>query len=146
LSDYVIAVPLAFGNQLKLGQFYLSSNIPGSATHGLDEAKSEGKSFEPTHKQGVLAMSLDDFVRLENVAFPNHIKIDVDGLEKTIVENMANVLADPRLKSVIIEIAETVSHGSIEHTIKSHGFREEYRETVGATEEERVFNILFVRR
>jgi len=145
LSDQIIPIPLAFGDRLKLGQFFLSSNVPGSATHGLDEPKSEGIPFEPTHKQGIIAMPLNEFIRLETVDFPNHIKIDVDGLEKTIVENMNDVLADQRLKTVIIEIAELLSKGRIEKMIELHGFHEEDKEFVGSNGQ-RIFNKLFQRK
>ena len=38
--------------------------------------------FVPHHVQGVLLESMDYFVIYEDIGFPTHIKIDVDGVEK----------------------------------------------------------------
>lgn len=144
LDRWIIPIPLAFGDRLKLGNFYLSSEIPGSATHALDSPISEGNAFNPVRRQGILAISLDEFVNLENSEFPNHIKIDVDGLEKQIINNMAKTLEDKRLKSICIEIAENVSHGKIESIITKNGFNVEYLEEWN-NEYGKFSNIVYVR-
>ena len=122
LSDIVTSVPLAFSRQFKLGEFFLSSNEPGSATHGLNTPESEGIEFLPTHRQGVLSMSVDQFVEMENAYFPNHIKLDVDGLEGEIIDSMSKTLSDTRLHSIVIEIATELSNGTIENKIIEAGF------------------------
>ncbi len=48
--------------------------------------------------------SIDSYAYETEDRFPNYIKIDVDGQEDKIVDGMAKVLCDPRLKSVLIEI------------------------------------------
>ena len=131
LDSLVIPVPLAVGSSLKLGQFFLSKFVHGAATHGLDRPESDGKSFIPAHVQGIVVMSLDQLVMLEGIEFPNHIKIDVDGLEKEIVTHMGAVLKDRRLKTILIEVAEHLSQGFIEKTIESAGFRLENSESMG---------------
>ena len=56
LCHWLTPIPLAFGNSLKLGEFFLSPNETGSATHGLDAPVSDGKVFNPSHRQGILAI------------------------------------------------------------------------------------------
>ena len=90
-----------------------------------------------------MAISLDEFVRLSDVKFPNHIKIDVDGLEGIIVENMKNIMNDVRLKSLIIEIAVNLSKGRIEKEIKKYGFKEKFREILDPKGETK--NILIIK-
>jgi FkbM family methyltransferase len=123
LGEYITAIPIAFGNSLELGSFFLSSNEAGSATHALYSPVSDGISFNSTHIQGVLAISPDEFAGLANVPFPNHIKIDVDGLESVLVANMSSILSDSRLKTLVIEIADGLSNGVIEQMIESFGFK-----------------------
>ena len=90
-------------------------------------------------------MSLDEFVKLDNVAFPNHIKIDVDGHEMTIVENMQQVLNDRRLKSVCIEIAKELYCKGIDRLLIACGFEVYITETWG-DEGREIENVVFTRR
>lgn len=55
-------------------------------------------------RQGVVTVSLDHFVAMTPDDWhPNHIKLDVDGLEWDILNGMEKALADKRLKSVLVE-------------------------------------------
>jgi len=55
------------------------------------------------HKQGVMTYKLDDLVNEDYFEFPNFIKIDVDGHENQILEGAQCVIADRRLKGMLIE-------------------------------------------
>ena len=123
----------------------MSSVVPGSATHAVGKAESEAVEFVPLHKQGILVCSLDKFVLIPGVPFPNHIKIDVDGNERLIIENALNTLADPRLKSLAIEISENISHGQIERLIESKGFSVVEREEWESEKHGKINNIIYVR-
>ena len=144
LAKQILAIPLAVTNKLKFDSFYLSSNIPGSATHGFGKPESEGVEFDPTHVQGMLGISLDEFVRFSSVRFPNHIKIDVDGLEMKIVKNMRDILSDHRLKSIIVEVKDSLSNGEIESIILNHNFEIVFEEKVGE-HDGIIKNVLFSR-
>ena len=85
---------------------------------------------------------MDDFVTYKGIEFPNHIKIDVDGVEKMIVCNMDGVLADKRLKTIMIEIETILSGGVIEEILSKHRFKEVMREQWG---DRTIFNVLYVR-
>ena len=90
-------------------------------------------------------MSLDQFVKLDDVPFPDHIKIDVDGNEGLIIENAPKTLSDPRVKTLVIEIAENVSHGIIEKKIESYGFQALEREKYPETKHGVIHNVLYKR-
>jgi len=78
---------------------------PGASLHALGKPIGQGdEAFEPRHRQGVLGASLDDLVGQFGLPFPNHIKIDVDGIEEEIVAGAERTLDDVRLKSVLIEV------------------------------------------
>ena len=54
---------------------------------------------------------------------PNLIKIDVDGNELKILNGWRNVFANPKMRSVIIEMIETLpNYFKIERYLDSHGF------------------------
>jgi len=65
------------------------------------------ESFEPAYAQGILAHTLDAFIETYGADPPNHIKIDVDGLEPQIIAGASKTLADPRLRSLQIEVDES---------------------------------------
>ena len=142
LTDKVVAYSFAFGDSRRASKFYLSSGIPGSSLHSIDKPESDRNVFVPYHIQGVLLESMDEFVCQKDIEFPNHIKIDVDGVEKMIIRNMSSVLADKRLKSLMIEIETILSGGLIEEVLDQHGFEEIMREQWG---DRTIFNVLYAR-
>ncbi|WP_235590368.1 FkbM family methyltransferase [Nitrosomonas ureae] len=57
-----------------------------------------------THTQGMFGVTLDDLCGQWGFPCPNYMKIDVDGIEISILEGASAVLRNPALKSVIIEL------------------------------------------
>ena len=90
LTEKVIAYSFAFGDRRRESKFFLSSTITGSSMHSIDKPESDRRTFAPHHIQGVLLESMDDFVSNDDVKTPNHIKIDVDGVEKMIMREQWN--------------------------------------------------------
>ncbi len=60
--------------------------------------------FAPENRQGAMAVSLDDLTGRFGLPFPDHVKIDVDGIEDRIVAGASRTLEDVRLKTVLIEV------------------------------------------
>jgi hypothetical protein len=52
----------------------------------------------------MIGFSIDDYVRQFNPLFPNHIKIDVDGIESKIIKGAERTLSDRRVKSILVEL------------------------------------------
>jgi len=55
----------------------------------------------------VLGIRLDNVVENYGIPFPNHIKIDVDGCEQSVLEGGKRTFHDSRLQSVMIEVNNT---------------------------------------
>jgi FkbM family methyltransferase len=105
LSEAVTAYCLAITDRTVLDLFYVKAFAPGAALHAFGRPVTQGeKPFAPKNRQGMLGVSLDDLTGGFGLLFPNHIKIDVDGIEERIVEGAARTLTDPRLKSVLVEV------------------------------------------
>lgn len=122
LDHWITGVPIAFGgSKPDLGEFFLSSCETGSAMHGLHEPVSDGAAFLPSHRQGIISLPIDQFFQFSSVESPNHIKIDVDGLEWEIVQKMDAVLSSPGFKSILVELNE-FSHGPVLEKCKTHGY------------------------
>lgn len=57
-----------------------------------------------SHIQGMFGTTLDELCGKWGFPYPNYIKIDVDGIEIPIIRGAHDVLRNPALKSVIVEL------------------------------------------
>jgi FkbM family methyltransferase len=105
LADLCIAYPLALSNVSRVDKLYLSSFSLGGSCHtfgaSLDFHLQERKQ---SFVQGCMSVPLDILVGDGVIPQPDHIKIDVDGLEHLVMEGASNVLRHPKLKSVLVEL------------------------------------------
>jgi len=52
------------------------------------------KTLEPVSKRTVRVVSLDDFIRAENLRQPNFVKIDVEGVEMEVLQGMSKTITE----------------------------------------------------
>jgi len=55
-------------------------------------------------RQGCVSSSLDILVERGVIPLPHHVKIDVDGIEYRVFRGATKTFADPRVKTVLIEV------------------------------------------
>lgn len=109
----VTTYPFALTDKSEI--FYWKPNIPaGSADNQLLRA---GKIA------CVQAYKIDELVKHPGVEFPNYIKLDVDGIERLILEGGRDSLKDKRVRSLMCEVTEGHSEtGLIVDFIRQQGF------------------------
>jgi len=97
------AYPFCIGDASKIDMLRLSSLMPGGSCHsfGSDE-NYKGEVKQWVMIQGSVSFSVDQLVNEVGFSCPNHIKIDVDGLEATVLRGMEDVLH--RVDSVLVEM------------------------------------------
>jgi FkbM family methyltransferase len=108
----VLAFCAALIDQTRVDRLHLGGFAEGLSHHDFGENTwSTDKNFGAikTSKdarllQGCLSHTVDSLVTSGAVPFPDHIKIDVDGLEHKVVTGAWRTLTDPRLKTALIEI------------------------------------------
>jgi FkbM family methyltransferase len=101
----VFPVCAALSSSDGLNWLYYSTLEYGSSMHSLDKAvRLKNQPFTPKARQPVAAFTLDRAVDLLDTV-PNHIKIDVDGIENEIVKGAATTLANKAVKSVLVELS-----------------------------------------
>lgn len=112
LQSRVLGYCAALSDVDKADRLLLSDFGLGISYHDFEENSwVEDKAFahdwfvskDGRRQQGCIGRRLDSLVS-EGLPIPDHIKIDVDGLEHRVVEGMAETLAQPGLKTVLIEI------------------------------------------
>jgi len=105
MDNRISALCIAFNDATRLDLLYMSSTELGDSNNSFAEAVDwKGKPFTAFFKQAMIGFSVDDFVRKFNPLFPNHIKIDVDGIENKIIKGAETTLSDKRVKSVLVEL------------------------------------------
>jgi FkbM family methyltransferase len=150
LSQRVTAYPLAFSGQTHLGLLNLSSAAMGSALSQFGKLGEVSRYWEGHTQpavQAALGFSIDEFVTLFDPLFPNHLKIDVDGLELPILEGARVTLRDARLKSLMVELNlnDLRQKDRAFSVLEESGFRLTSRGDVQGTQVDQAANHLFER-
>lgn len=104
LSEYITSYCIAISGRTEFSKLYIPKFIPGGNRSQFGEADIEKLKMLPTHTQGMFGVTLDDLCSQWGFPYPNYIKIDVDGIEISILKGAKKVLNNPALKSVIIEL------------------------------------------
>jgi len=123
LQNKMFAYPLAVSDHEGFGELYLSATFAGKSLNNFGESRPhDDPLWNATIPQAAVTTNLDLFVARTGV-IPNHIKIDVDGIEPAIINGANVVLSDPRLKSVMIELdMEDKNHLAVFDKLAVHGF------------------------
>lgn len=112
LHSRTTAYNIAISDETRVGELFLGAFGYSYSHHDFNENTwSEDHAFgdkatkmdERLH-QGCVSIPTDDLVHVHGLPQPNHIKIDVDGLEHRVFAGMQRTLAAPELKTVLIEI------------------------------------------
>ena len=93
---------IAFGNNTCLGNLKLSSTHTGHAGNNLSESPGASVYNDAAFNQAITAYSIDDFIMKFNLPVPNHIKLDVDGIEPLILKGAEKTLKE--INSMMIEV------------------------------------------
>lgn len=127
LAGTVIPYCLAVTERTGLDRFFVKTFAPGAALHALHRPVTQGEEpFPPQNQQGMMGVSLDDLTGRFGLPFPNHIKIDVDGIEDLIVRGASKTLGGPALRTVLVEVylyksvAEEIQDAFVRHGFALH--------------------------
>lgn len=142
----IVPLHVALSHETKLLTFNYSSVMPGAALHSLGELiGKDGRAFRPAFTQPILSYRLDDLVRQFALRAPNHIKLDVDSAELSVLRGADETLAYPGLRSILVEVdAERYPSGEIPRRLENKGFRIRSRHPRGQSK--MLANYIFERR
>src|SRR4030095_4027523 len=103
LENCVFPVCIALSDKAGISWLNYSSLEYGSSMHSLGKAvRLRDQDFAPALRQPVSSYTLDQAASF--LGMPNHIKIDVDGIEKEILSGAAAVLENSSLRSLLVEL------------------------------------------
>jgi FkbM family methyltransferase len=143
-QEIVVPLPVALSDNTKIDAFNYHDLVPGGSLHTLGEAIDyKGERFEPVLKQHVLSYRSDDLIAQFNLRVPNHIKIDVDGIELSVLRGANRTLSNAALRSIVVELEEGENEAQISELVFSKGFQlhaKHRRRTPG------MLNCIFIRK
>ena len=115
--------------------------IAGESNHQFGRTiKSHGEEYTPVLKIGMCSSSIDELVHNSVVPAPNHVKIDVDGIESSVLEGMRETIYGDDLKTIFCEISgESVVVNELKEMLGANGF------TMSKDTQSRGHNYLFKR-
>ena len=133
----IFPLQVALSNRTGMDTFNYSSLTPSAAMHALGDAVDfKGDRFIPVFKQLMLTYRLDDLINQFSLPLPNHIKIDVDGLEWEILEGASRYLDNPALRSILVEVDERTKESKVTQALYEREFKlhSKYKYTYGGDE------------
>lgn len=150
LQNHVTALNLAVGNQCSIDYLYMSGFTVGGALNNLGSSVDYNhRPIEAKFKQGVMSISLDELIEKYNLPVPNHIKIDVDGLESEIIHGAEKTLGHAGLKSILVELNESLSEdANVIGIMQRNGFvlKGKYHAPMfDLTEFKGIYNYIFIK-
>jgi FkbM family methyltransferase len=110
LQERVSALNVAIGDSTRISHLYLSRFEAAGALHNFDKPVDYNKQpFAQEFKQGVMGARIDDLIEKFDLPHPTHLKVDVDGSERAVIDGASKTLRDARLRSVLIELNEMLA-------------------------------------
>ena len=107
LTDKVNAFCVALSDRTEIARLRVpaEANTPGGAGGVFnDENNNFGKPVAAVYELGALGFGVDDFLDKFDVPFPNHVKLDIDGIQGRVIAGARMTLRDARLKTAMIEL------------------------------------------
>jgi FkbM family methyltransferase len=104
LENNITAYGIAVSGQDGFSKLYIPKFIGGGNRSQFGKEDLKNMKTPAAHIQGMFGVTLDELCGKWGFPYPNYIKIDVDGIEIPIIKGAKNVLKNPALRSVIVEL------------------------------------------
>ena len=148
LGNKLIAYPVAISDTSRFDRLHLTEFEYGESCHAVGEKLNfANEPFEPVFSQGCYTTTIDELVVSKALPVPNHIKIDVDGIENKIINGAKNTLDRPELLSLIVEINDQLPQDiEMVKYIEERGFKSEAAPPSVLAPIGSIHNVVFKRR
>lgn len=127
VADRLDTYCLAFDERSRLAHLHMANTDEGHSMHAFGGADTVQGAIDVAFRQSVPGFSIDDFCRLYRPPSPDHIKLDVDSIEESILKGARETL-QRSVRSILVEIdGSTRAAGGvgIRGFLRDLGFREE---------------------
>ena len=124
VAGRVRAYCAGLSDQSGLSLLHISDMRAGGSNHSMGEALDfQHQPLATAFEQGSIACALDDLVAAGSLPVPAHIKIDVDGFEPRVIAGARRTLADPAVRSLLVETNQNLDdHMAMVRELQALGF------------------------
>lgn len=124
LCGLVRAYPVALSDTEGFSDLHLSQFVGGGSCHSFGEQVDFNlQPCSSAFDQGAYATTLDRLIEQQVIPVPQHIKIDVDGIEHKVIKGCENLLKHPDLQTVLVELNTHLElHRNIIRIMEELGF------------------------
>lgn len=129
LETVITAYCVAISEHSMFSKLYIPKFIPGGNRSQFGTENINDLKIPPTHIHGMFGVTLDDLCFKWGFPCPNYIKIDVDGIEIPILKGARNVLKNPALRSIIVELGTVEEQEQAKKIMEQAGFMVKHQTT-----------------
>lgn len=124
LRDRIKAYCIGLSDKQGLIDLYMTGMMPGGSSHSVGEALDyKHEPMTVGFQQGCVVFRLDDLVSNGWLPVPNHLKVDVDGIEAKVIAGARATLQNPVVKSLLVEVNPALAdHREMVRTLNKMGF------------------------
>lgn len=124
LTEKVRAYCMGLSDATGMFDLHMADMRVGGSNHAVGEALNfKLEPLRPVFAQGCIAYKLDELVNSGAFSVPDHIKIDVDGIEHKIIVGARETLRRPQVKSLLIETNQNLAeHQAMIAELNALGF------------------------
>jgi FkbM family methyltransferase len=143
MGDRVFPLCVAFSDETGLTHLSLTAMAAGSGGNSVAGQPNQFGEFASVFNQGTLSYRIDDFRKAFGLPAPDHLKIDVDGVEGAILRGAPDTLR--LVKSVMIEVeGENIAQSAvrIETPLFAAGLVEDERVRTSGSRRNRLYRRL----
>ena len=117
------AFRIGIGATCEFSYFYPVKDEEGASGGQMGYPINEqGNPYQPIDQNPTLIMTLDYFTYKYSIVMPNHVKIDIDGLEECVIIGMKELLKEKPLRSILVELNERTNKAKIMSIMADAGF------------------------
>ncbi len=129
LRRSILSYCIAVSGRTEFSKLYIPKFIPGGNRSQFGKADIGNMKISTAHTQGMFGVTLDDLCAKWGFPYPNYIKIDVDGIEISILKGAKHLLTHPNLKSVIVELGTLQEQNEAVALMKQAGLEVKHKTT-----------------
>lgn len=112
LDDRVRPYCIAIAGRTALDTLNMAHTYASSVMHVFGgDTDSLGNRIDIAFRQATPGFRIDDFVKLFAPPIPDHVKIDVDSIEPEIIDGAGELLANKKVRSLLIEVERDPDDG-----------------------------------
>ncbi|MDN5882043.1 MAG: FkbM family methyltransferase [Nitrosospira sp.] len=129
LEKNITAYGVAISGVSGFSKLYIPKFIAGGNRSQFGKEDLNTMKRPANHIQGMFGVTLDDLCAKWGFPCPNYIKIDVDGIEISIIKGAVNTLKNPDLRSVIVELGTNEEQQEAIKLMEQAGFGVKFKTT-----------------